>query len=181
MKNYRFVISYSPEREVYLARSPELEQSEVEAPTRAEAVAKLEEEMEAQLENIKGQQLEPPPPVTEREELNGELTIKVSPQLHQELAFLAQYENVELPVLLTELLTRAVSHRWTGGRGRGRGKRDQRDKGHRRNREGQGQRYHDIMENRADFIVYVRRQESGGQGRGGRGGGRGGGGRRGRR
>ncbi len=171
MTNYRFVIAYSPERELYVARAPELQQCQVEAPTRAEAVAMLEEEVKAQLENIEAQEAHPPPPVTERE-LNGELSIKVSPELHQELAFLAEHDEVELPILLTELLTRAVSFRWAGSRGRGRKRDNQRQGRGGRNREGQGQRYHNIMENRADFIEYVRRQESGG-GRGGRGGGRG--------
>ena len=175
MTNYRFVISYSPEREVYVARAPELDQCEAEAPTRAEALTKLEEEMKSQLKEIQAQEMDPPLPVTDQE-LDGELSLKISPALHQELVFLARQEKVELPVLLTELLSRAVGHRWSGGRGRGH-KRDQsnrRDQGNRRNREGQGQRYHNIMENRADFIEYVRQQESGGGGRGRGGGGRGG-------
>ena len=169
MRNYRFVISYSPEREVYLARAPELHQCMAEAPTRAEAVAALEQEVEAQLENIEAQEMAAPAPVTEQG-LDGELSIKISPQLHQDLAFLAKNENVELEILLTELLTRAVSHRWAGGN-RNRGRSNQ---GNRRSREGQGQRYHNIMENRADFIEYVRQQESGSGGRGRGGGGRGG-------
>lgn len=176
MINYRFVIAYSPEREVFVARAPELQQCKVEAPTRAEAVSMLEEEVKAQLENIEAQEAAPPLAVAERE-LDGELSIKVSPELHQELAFLAEHENVELPILLTELLTRAVSYRWGGGRGRGRSRDNQRQGRGGRNREGQGQSYHNIMENRADFIEYVRRQESGG-GRGGRGGGGRGRGRR---
>jgi predicted RNase H-like HicB family nuclease len=170
MSNYRIVISYSSEKEAYIARAPELDPCEAESETRAEAVAQLEEEIAARLANMRSQGIEPPPPLDEQE-LDGELHVKVSTSLHRDLLFMARHEKLELEELLRELLARAVFRRPPAGRGR-------RQEGRGRSREGQGQRYHDIMENRADFIEYVRGLDSGKSPRRGGGGGRG---RRGKR
>ncbi len=174
MNNYRIVISYSEAKQAFVADAPELEHCQAEGATRAEASAKLEEEIAAQVENIRAQGLDLPPPIDTRD-FDGNLTLKVSPTLHRELVFMARAEGIELEPLLNELLTRSVSNRWSGGRGRG-----PREGGRPpRREEGQGSRYHNIMENRADFIEYVRGLETagggrqGGSGRGGGGGGRG--------
>ncbi len=178
MPSYRIIISYLPEKEVYKASAPELNGCEVEAATRAEALTQLEEEMEAQVENIKEQGGKPPVPVEELE-LDGALSFEVTPELHRELLFLARAEKTELPVLLNDLLLRAVTRRWSrgkrgGGRGQQRGRQDG-GRGRGRRQQGQGDRYHNIMEDRAEFIDYVRKMEGGGgRSRGGRGSGRGG-------
>ena len=166
MSNYRIVVSCSEEKKVFVARAPELDGCEVEGETRAAAVAGLEEEMTAQLENIREQGAEPPPPL-DLEEFDGQLTLKLTPQLHRDLVFMARASRVDLELLLTELLTRGVSSRGPVSRG---GRPPQQD-GNRRGRDGRegGERYHDIMENRADFIEYVRRLEGGGTGGRGRG------------
>lgn len=168
MSNFRIIVAYSEEKKAFVARAPELQGCEAEGETRAAAVAGLEEEMAAQLQNMKEQGAGPPEPI-DLQEFDGALTVKVTPELHRDLVFAARANKVELPLLLTELLTRGVS-----GRPPARGPRPQQDGGRRRDREGGG-RYHDIMENRADFIEYVRRLEGGGGGgghggRGGRGG-----------
>jgi len=169
MPNYRIIVSYSEEKKVFIARAPELEGCEAEAESRAEALARLEEEMAAQIDNIKEQGAELPAPI-DLEEFDGQLSLKVTPELHRELVFQARVARVELAELLTEILTRGAF----GGGWRPPPRR--RQEGGRR-RDGQPDRYHDIMENRADFIEYVRRLEGGGGGGGG--GGRGGrGGRR---
>jgi predicted RNase H-like HicB family nuclease len=173
MHNYRMVVSYSEEKSLYVARAPDLEGCEVEAETGGEALEQLEEEINAQVAVIQEQGGEPPHPVDEAE-FDGNLTLKVTPALHRDLAFAAKVERVELEVYLTEVLTRGASGRRPGG-AKGR----QRTEGRGRSRDGRGQRYHDIMENRADFIEYVRKLDGGGGGGGGRGG-RGGRGRRGR-
>jgi predicted RNase H-like HicB family nuclease len=171
---YRMIIAYSSEKEAFVARVPELPDCQVEAPTRGEVIAEMEQALEDRLQIMEQQGAEPPPPLEELE-FDGELSLKVTPELHRDLAFLARSRNVELPTLLVELLTRAASQRWSGG-GKGRPRHDRGG----RSREGQGQRYHDIMENRADFIEYVRGLDQGGGRPGGkRGGGRGG--RRGKR
>ena len=166
MANYRFIVVYSEEHKNYLASVPELEGCQIEAETRSEAVAKLEEELEAQLANMKEQGITPPPPL-DTQQFNGELELKISPVLHRDLAIRAMEEQVKLEALMTEILTRGVAFRGP------RKKQTQNDNRGNRKREGQGQRYHDIMENRADFIEYVRSLDNGGGG-GHRGGGRGG-------
>lgn len=160
MSNYRIVLTYLAEKDQFKATAPELEQCEVEAPTRSEALAQLEEEIAARLENMKEQGIDPPRPIDQRE-FDGKLSLTISSTLHRELTFLAEFEKIELEALIAELLTRSITpqrhpqHR--GGKGEAR-------KG--RPREGQGRRYHDIMENRADFIEYVRSLEQGGGGGG---------------
>lgn len=173
MSNYRIIISYLPDKSAFRASVPELRGCEVEAPSRSEALARAEEEIEAQLGNIREQGGEVPEPI-EAQSFDGCLSVNVTPELHRELAFLARVENVDLSLLLNELLLRAVQDRWSGrgaGRGRPRGP-DMRGRG----REPQGARYHEIMENQADFLEYVRRLETSGNphGRPGQGGGRGG-------
>ena len=161
MLNYRIVLTYLEEKDQFKASAPELEQCEVEAATRSEALAQLEEEIAARLENMKSQGIEPPQPI-DQQEFDGKLSVTVSSTLHRELTFLAELEKVELEALVVELLTRSVApprySQQRGGKGEGR-------KG--RPREGQGRRYHDIMENRADFIEYVRGLDKGGGGGGG--------------
>ncbi|MCC6748664.1 MAG: type II toxin-antitoxin system HicB family antitoxin [Deltaproteobacteria bacterium] len=178
MQTYRIVVAHSSSSDAFVARAPELSGCEAEGATRGEAVANLEAAMADQLANMREQGLEAPVPIDE-EPADGELRLKVSATLHRDLRFLAREEGVELETLLGEVLTRAADLL------RGRGGRSAR--GPAPNREGRpremgGPRYHDIMENRADFIEYVRSLDQGGGGRGPRpGGGRrgpGGGGRR---
>jgi len=169
MNNYRIIVSYSDAKKSFLAQAPELEHCQAEGQTRAEAITKLEEELAAQLENMQAQGVEIPRPLVELD-FDGNLTLKVTSGLHRELVFLSRAEGCELETLLAELLTRGVAQRWSGGRAGGR----PRGEGRPRREEGTGSRYHNIMENRADFIEYVRSLETTGRGGGGGGGGRGG-------
>jgi predicted RNase H-like HicB family nuclease len=157
MSNYRIVIAYSPTKQAFIAKAPEIHGCEVEGATRSEVVAKIEEEMIAQLANMKEKGSEIPVPVEDLP-LDGNLQIKVSASLHGDLVFMARQEEVELDILLVELLTRGVNQR---------GFRRQHSEGRGRRMEGQGNRYHEIMENRADFIEYVRGLETGSSNRGG--------------
>jgi predicted HicB family RNase H-like nuclease len=165
MINYRITVTYDQAKELFKASAPELEDCEVEAESRAEVVALLEQEIEDRIGNMRAQKIEPPRPIDEQE-LDGELSIHVSQSLHRDLLYRAKLEKVELEEYLTELLTRSLTLRRSSGGppNKGQGKRG-------RQREGQGQRYHDIMENRADFIEYVRGLDKG-DSRGGKGGGR---------
>jgi len=165
MTDYRIIISHVAEKNNYIAKAPELENCVAEGETRAAAIAKLEEEMTAQIANMKEQDIELPEPL-ESQEFDGNLAIKVTPALHKELVFNAKVSEVEMEVYLTELLTRGVSGR-RGYHGK------PRSGGQGRRQEGQGKRYNAIMENRADFIEYVRGLDSG-EPRGGKGGRRGG-------
>lgn len=155
--NYRMIISYSESKTAFIAQAPELPGCVAEGATREEAIRKLEEEMAAQVENIAAQGLPIPEPI-DAQDFNGNLTVKVSSTLHRDLAFMAKQEEVEIETLLVELLTRGVNQRWMS---RGRQQRPEGRGG--RMQEGQGSRYHGIMENRADFIEYVRSLETAGQ------------------
>jgi predicted HicB family RNase H-like nuclease len=200
--NYRAVVTFDSERKVFSARAPELEHCSGEGASRAEAIAKLEEEIDAQLANMLSHGSTPPRAVDE-ETFTGEITAKVSKLLHRDLAYQARSEGIDLDHLVGELLAAAmesrkqhrgvrsgntrpredhqphdnVGNRFEGGGG-----------GRQRGFGGRGNNAH-LLDDRANFIEYVRGLEQSGQqggpsrfgGHGGPGGGGGGGrGRRGR-
>ncbi len=202
--NYRATVTFDSERKIFSARAPELEHCSGEGATRAEALAKLEEEIDAQLANILSHGSTPPRAVDE-ETFSGEISAKVSKLLHRDLAYQARSEGVELDQLVGELLAAAMEsrkqhrgvrsgnsrpredqqpHDNVGNRFDGGGGRQQRGFG------GRGNNAH-LLDDRANFIEYVRGLEQqggaprhgghgGGGGPGGGGGGPGGRGRRGR-
>ena len=181
---YRCTVQFDAEKQVFRARAPELEHCQAEGQTRAEALARLEEEMDAQVRNMREQGAQPPAPVDE-DTCTGEVQLHLSRGLHRELLFQARDEGVELGQLLSELLAGGLEARRAarGGARRSapadhdgdRNERGPRDRD--RPRQGYGERYHGIMEDRANFIEYVRGLD---QGAGNQGGGPGGG-RHGRR
>jgi predicted RNase H-like HicB family nuclease len=200
--NYRATVSFDSERKVFMARAPELEHCSGEGATRAEAIAKLEEEIDAQLANMLSHGSTPPRAVDE-ETFSGEVAAKVSKLLHRDLVYQARSEGIELDHLVGELLAAAmesrkqtrgtrsgnsrpredqaqhdnVGNRFDGGGGGGGG----------RPRGGFGGRNNNahLLDDRANFIEYVRGLEQSGQqggpsrfgGHGGHGGPPGGGGR----
>jgi|SRR5688572_2636198 len=200
--NYRVVVSFDRERNVFGARSPELDHLTGEGSTRAEAIARLEEEMDAQLANMLSHGSTPPTAVDDVEH-SGQIQAKLSRTLHRDLAYLAKHEGVELDQLIGELLASAMAHRQgtrparTRGNGEAHGNQAaqhglQADDignradgyggggGHRRFGGGRGGNAQ-MLDDRANFIEYVRGLEHqngnhharGGQG--GHGGGHGGG------
>jgi predicted RNase H-like HicB family nuclease len=181
---YRVLVSFDPEKKQFLARAPELEHCVGEGATRAEAIAKVEEEIEATVANIKERGGRVPAAIDEDEGVSGELALKLSRSLHRELAWQARQEGVELAHLAGEILAAGLeARRQRGARrpgeqqgGREHGP-DRGDRGGGRDRRGPGNdgRYHNIMDNGAAFREYVRDLERGG---GRPPGGGGGGGRR---
>jgi predicted RNase H-like HicB family nuclease len=165
---YRVLVHRDAERGVFVARAPELTGCVAEGATRAEAIARLEEEMSAQVHNIRQQGGEPPRPV-DAGGFSGEISLKVTAALHRDLVWQSRDEGVPLDQLVAEILTRALD-----GRTRGQARGADGDRGQRGDRPGQGYgaRYHGIMDDRANFIEYVRGLDSSGM-RGGGGGGRG--------
>ena len=184
---YRCIVLFDSEKQVYRARAPELEHCQAEGQTRAEALQRLEEEIDAQVRNMRERGAQPPTPVDE-EQSTGEVQLHLSRGLHRELLFQARDEGVELGQLVGELLAGGLEARRAvrGARRAGpperdadrndRGPRD-RDRGD-RPRQGYGGRYHGIMEDRANFIEYVRGLDQGAGNQGGGTGGRHGGRRR---
>lgn len=191
MPNYRILVQYDPDKSVFTARAPELEHCSAEGATRAEALTKIEEEIEAQLGNIRERGGRIPPAVEDDlSGYTGEITARVSRSLHRELAFQSRADGIELAQLLGELLGPALeARRARGVRGRpqpqgqpsapppGRPDDDAQppfDRQERGNERGgndrgggrarypnQGGRYHAIMEDRATFVEYVRGLEQG--------------------
>ena len=180
MSNYRVLVTYDPARSLYVARAPELEHCSAEGATRAEAVARVDEEIDAQLRNIHEQGGRVPPAVDEEgSAFSGELSAKVSRALHRDLVWQAKAEGVELPQLVSEMLAAALETRRQRGRrpaagapqGEPRPDRPEADarpgpRPFRPNERGQGGRYHAIMEDRATFLEYVRGLDSNGAPRG---------------
>lgn len=197
--NYRAQLTYDSERQVFMAKAPELEHCTGEGATRQEAVARLEEEIAAQLANMAAHGTTPPASVDE-ETYSGEFSVKVSQGFHRSLAYQARLEGVELSQLASELLIAALEQRSQRSSGAGltrNGNRNQAD-GNRAwgngggnadgNRRSGGKGHSHMLDDLATFIEYVRGLDQGGgsghqgQNFGGRGGGGGGeGGRRRRR
>jgi predicted RNase H-like HicB family nuclease len=188
--NYRATVIFDSDRKVFMARAPELEHCSGEGATRAEALGKLEEEIDAQLANMLSHGSTPPRAVDE-ETFSGEIAAKVSKQLHRDLMYQARSEGIEIDQLVSELLAAAMEsrkqhrsvrsgnsrpredqqpHDNVGNRFDGGGARPQRGFA------GRGNNAH-LLDDRANFIEYVRGLEQGGgqrHGGGGHGGGPGG-------
>jgi predicted RNase H-like HicB family nuclease len=174
--NYRVVLSFDGERQTWLARAPELEHCSAEGPSRAEAIAKVEEEIEAQIQNMHAHGASPPPAVDE-ESFSGELTVKISRSLHRDLVWAARSEGVEVDHLAGQLLAAVLAERPArGGGGRrshGQGESVPHDSignergpggggGGRPRQYGQRGGYQQgLMDDRAHFIEYVRNLDNG--------------------
>ena len=181
MSNYRVTMSWDPGRSVFVARAPELEHCSAEGKTRAEAMTALEEEIDAQLRNMREQGSAPPPALDEDDSsLSGEIAAKVSKGLHRELVIQARSEGVEVGQLVGEMLAAGLDARRAARGRRAPAPGPAREQGNEaqprgprpgggfggRDQRGQGGRYHAIMEDRATFLEYVRGLESGGGGGG---------------
>jgi predicted RNase H-like HicB family nuclease len=178
--NYRATLTFDSDRKVFIARAPELEHCSGEGATRAEALTKLEEEIDAQLANMLSHGSTPPRAVDE-ETFTGEISAKVSKLLHRDLAYQARSEGVELDHLVGELLAAAMEsrkqHRGVrSGNSRPREDHQQNDNvgnrfeggggGRQRGFGGRGNNAH-LLDDRANFIEYVRGLEQGGGQQGG--------------
>ncbi len=192
--NYRVTVQYDSDRKTFVASVLELEHCRAEGATRAEAIAKAEEEIDAQLANMLSHGSTPPRALDE-EQFTGEFSLKISKQLHRDLAFFARNEGVDLSHAAGEMLAAAIDAR-KQGRGRP-GSRPSEESGNRHSganesgprRGGYGRSsYSPALDDRANFIEYVRGLEQSqgqahgpGHGRGGHGGGHNGQNDRGRR
>ena len=102
-------------------------------------------------------------------EFSGQLPVQISPNLHRELAFLAIEDNLEPEQLAAEMITAGIAIKSTGRVVRaGREERGERQEKGGRSRTGRGGRkdYHNIMDDRASFIEYVRNIDTGGKRKG---------------
>ena len=171
--NYRVVLSFDGERKVFTARIPELPHCTGEGATRGEAIARIEEDLDAQLQSF-AERGNRPPSALDDAQFSGELKVKISVGLQRELTWQSHTEGVDVNQLAAELLSAGLEQRRAAGRGprqrsgndnignsishdapRGRDFSD-------RNRGGGGPRFHDMLEDRAAFVDYVRKLESDG-------------------
>jgi predicted RNase H-like HicB family nuclease len=181
--NYRITIRFDGERRQFVAQAPEVPLAVGEGATRAEAIARAEEEMEAVCATLteRGEPL--PVPLDERA-FAEPLTLPLSATMRRELEAQARADGIEVAQLASELLAAALTQRqapfWSrragsagaearepggpagGGSGRGDRGREGGGRGPGGRREGYGQRYHNIMEDRASFLEYVRGLEHAG-------------------
>jgi predicted RNase H-like HicB family nuclease len=176
-QKYRIIIGFDPEKECYVARAPELEECRVEAETAEAALVALNEEIEAQIDNIQAAGGKIPMPLVE-ETFSGEVTIKISKTTHRELAWVARLEELPEEQIASELFQAALAYRLSqrprqgrpnaqgGNRSDSQGQKgDSRGRGRARQGGGRGPgqgRYHEIMDDRANFIEYVRGLENAG-------------------
>lgn len=165
LPNYRVLVSFDHERKVFLARTPELDHCSAEGSTRAEAIARLEEEIQAQVHNMLGNGHQPPAPVDE-ETFSGEVSVKLSRQLHRDLVWQARSEGIDLDQLVSEMLASNLEQRRSGGRPQraNRGQHSEHEHSGNTRRPGGGGygggRYNaNLLEDRANFIEYVRNLE----------------------
>lgn len=154
--NYRVVLSFDSGRKVFIARAPELDPCSAEGPTRKEAIDHLEEEIDAQLANMLAHGSTPPRSVDE-EEFTGEITLKISKSLHKELAYTARHEGIDTQQLVSELVAAALADR------RPKGRNPQAQQGERNGNRGYGNRGNNmaLLDDRANFIEYVRGLDNG--------------------
>src|SRR5947208_1147217 len=95
MANYRILVTYDPERTVFTARAPELEHCTADGATRAEAVTKIEEEIAAQLANMKERGGHAPTALDDGlAACSGEIAAKISKGLHRDLLWQARLEGI---------------------------------------------------------------------------------------
>ena len=182
---YRVVLRYDQEKQQFHARAPELEHCSAEGATPEAALAALNEEIAAQIQNMQEAGQRPPRPVDEQE-WGGELTLKLSSSLRRELEYLAHLEELPVNQIAGEPLGKAIEHRLEERPRRRRGpapvagapeppvdeaaedqpppRHDDEPRRGPDRRGGNRDRYHAIMDDRANFIEYVRSLETGGPG-----------------
>jgi hypothetical protein len=186
---YRFHVHYVPETERFLALAPELG-VEAEGETRAEALEKLEAEVDAEIERVAVEGGQLPKPADLAMEA-GTLELELAAPLYRDLLTHATAQGLEPEALALQLLTRALGRlEGRGGprRARVRGaeapaeaperasaeeeappKEGGKEGGGRRKKNKRGRRregYRPDMEDQANFLAYIRDQERGGGGRG---------------
>jgi predicted RNase H-like HicB family nuclease len=108
--NYRVLLSFDSERKVFTARVPELPPCTGEGATRTEALLNMERELDALVQNLADSGGRPPAAVDDLP-VSEQLAVKVSRSLQRDLAFQAHIEGIELGQLCAEILAGGLSHR----------------------------------------------------------------------
>jgi hypothetical protein len=112
-----------------------------------------------------------PPAALDEETFSGEVAVKLSKQLHRDLVWQARTEGIDLDQLVSEMLSSNLEQRRSGGRPQRshRGQHGEHENSGNVGRRagggyGGGGRYNaNLLEDRANFIEYVRNLEHGNQ------------------
>ena len=183
---YRIVMTYDKTRAVYSARIPELDPCFAEGKTRQEALLALETELSDRLYNMKEKGMDPPIPLDEQE-FPESISLPLSVTLRKELVWQAMNEGISVESLISELILSAIGKRgqdssrlkYQSGQpqsspkrpdGEHRRHRPYPNQGDHRNRPHQGRSpgaYNELLNDRANFIQYVRDSEGPSQGESG--------------
>ncbi|MBN2724062.1 MAG: hypothetical protein JXR95_08345 [Deltaproteobacteria bacterium] len=163
-RHYRIVINFDNEEQLFIGSVPEFQDCTVKGENWEEVTSLLEEEVNKRLEN-----LEYPPTPIDAGDLDGKLSLEMSKSLYRELLFLAKHDEIEPEALAMELISEGMGRRYGGNRYYRAGsnyRKQGRSKGDRNNNYSREQ-YHNIMEDKAHFLEYVRNlEQSGGSNKG---------------
>ena len=183
---YRIQIRFDAATESFTATVPELD-LEANAESRADVVEMIESEIDARIQAAADG--DPLPEPADVAEVSGELSLEISPPLQRDLLFYANRFGMSPEALAAELIAKGLGG-IEGGRQSARPAREERggerrDGGDddRRGDRNQGRRrrkregYRPELDDKSNFMDYLRKLEKG-EGGGGRGGGGGGGGGR---
>jgi predicted RNase H-like HicB family nuclease len=187
---YRILITFDSEQGTFLARIPELD-LEATGASRAEAIAALESALEQRVAAAVEEKRPLPPPIDVTHP-NETITVSLGAPLHKELLFHAKQSRMRVDELATQLLARAIGS-LDGGRPRRRPDNEARadeaggemrdsnrpsrpprdrddrddDRGNRRGRDRKREGYRPELEDKANFLEYLRGLEKGGGPQGG--------------
>lgn len=189
---FRVWIAYDPKKESFVARVPELD-IRATGPSRSEAVSEVEVAIEQRIAAAAVDHAALPDPVDARE-VSGALTLRLADTVHREILFHARASGISPEEFASQLLSRAVGTLELGRSSRRRpegrpddgppseeasdtragaprpGPREDRDErgGGRSSRAGRRREgYHADLDDKANFLEYLRGLEKGGGGQGG--------------
>mgnify|MGYP006310553913 CR=1 FL=1 len=161
-ERYRVLIRYDKENEEFVATVPELPSFEEQrAEDRVELMEQLEEAFDSVAQEAAGEDGSLPPPIdSDDSPYDGELTIPLGASLHKELAHRAVAEKISPDQLAANVIGMYLGRQLLG-REEYRDDRQDQERGDRGGRRGRRrkQSYHQVMEDKASFLEYVRQQE----------------------
>lgn len=184
---YRLIVAWDRQKKTFVARAPELD-LRASAATRTEAIAEVEELIDQRVAEASelGESLPEP---AEIREIGDAVSVKLAEPVHRDLLFHARASGLQPEELAAQLLVRGLAAldgarpvRTRGTEGRGeegqpeanserpgppRGPREDRDDGRGRGPRGRREGYRPELDDKANFLEYLRGLEKGGGGQGG--------------
>lgn len=173
---YTLQVFFDQEEGMYRAGFLEFPELRVTEATRKDAVYEAEDKLYSHLAALRQSGQPVPQPIRSRE-FPSKLEVTISQNLYRKLEARRYQERVTMDQLVTEVLTSAMERKAAseqqgerqqgGGQGNNRGRGGQQSKGGRQQQGGGGGRgnrrtYNETMDNRENFMEYVRNLEKGG-------------------